>query len=442
MTTITRPEDRLKPFQRIGVDFLVANKAALLADEMRLGKTVQTICALNRLKARKILIVCPATVKLGWAEEFKVWSDFSMKVHVAFGSKARLIDLDSHVIIINYDLLVYKEIFNQLRKMRFDVGVFDESHYLKSRTSKRTKAVFLRGAIASRCEYKWFLTGTPILNRPVELYPLLKAVAPHVIHPYTTHTYFANHFCGGYWDGFRIVDSGATNKEELNRRLQGFMLRRTKKEVFSELPEPDCQLIPMPAEGTIKALIAKELTWSKTDAKYQKNLTEADEISIVRHKLAIAKVPTAIKHIKYLLSITDKIVVFAYHRDVLKGLNDGLRDYNPVMVHGGISSQNRHRLQTMFQTDPKTRVFIGQYVAAGVGIDLSAASTIVFVESSWVPGEIEQAMARCDNLSKVQQVLVQFLVVEDSMEEHMLRTVIDKKQTIKDIIEPEMDIFS
>ena len=134
--------------------------------------------------------------------------------------------------------------------------------------------------------------------------------------------------------------------------------------------------------------------------------------------------------------------MFAYHRDVLKGLNDGLRDYNPVMVHGGVSSPNRHSLQAMFRTDPKIRVFIGQYVAAGVGIDLSVASTIIFVESSWVPGEIEQVMARCDNLAKTDKVLVQFLVVQDSVEEHMLRTVIDKKKTIKDIMEHEIDIFS
>lgn len=439
MTQPAKPEDRLKPFQRIGVDFLVANKAALLADEMRLGKTVQTICALNRLKPTKVLIVCPATIKLQWREEFKIWSTQTLRFQIVFGKKFKFND-SAHVTIINYDLLIYKDIFNHLRKMRFDVGVFDESHYLKGRTSKRTKAVFLRGAIASRCTYKWFLTGTPILNRPVELYPLLKTVAPHVIHPYITHTYFAKHFCGGYWDGFRIVDTGATNKEELNKRLQGFMLRRTKKEVFKELPDPDVQLIPVPADGKLKTLLAKELNWNKKDAKYQKNLTETDEISIVRHAIALEKVPIALDHIKYLLTCVDKVVVFAYHRDVIAALTSGLLEYIPCVVHGGVSIPKRSQRQKMFKEKPECRVFIGQYVASGVGIDLSISNTIVFVESSWVPGEIEQAMARCDNLAKVQKILVQFLVVQNSVEEHMLRTVIDKKQTIKDIM--EIDIFS
>jgi len=399
---------------------------------------VQSLCAINVLRPKKILIVCPATIKLAWVDEFKIWAKRPYDIQVVFGKSTKL--RGAEVTIINYDLIIYKSIFNQLRKMKFGVGVFDESHYLKGMTSKRTKCIFLRGAIASRCVYKWFLTGTPILNRPVELFPLLKAVAPHVIHPYTTFTYFAKHFCGGYWDGFRIVADGATNKEELNQRLQGFMLRRTKAEVFKELPEPDCQLIPIPYEGAMKAMAAKELKWKRGEAQYQKGLTEEKELSTLRHEIALSKVPFALKHIKYLLTSLDKVVVFAYHREVIAQLQEGLQKFKPAIIHGGVPTQKRHTAISRFRSDPECKIFLGQYLASGVGIDLSAASTIVFVESSWVPGEIEQAMARCDNLAKVEKVLVQFLVIQDSVEEHMLRTVIDKKQTIRDII--EKDIFS
>lgn len=433
-------EQDLKPFQRIGVDFLCSRTAAYLGDEMRLGKTVQSICAANRLRARKILVCCPATVKLQWAEEFNRWGDRSRVCDVIFGSRGKINDI-AHVIIINYDLLIYKGIFDQLRKMRFDVGIFDEAHFLQGRKSKRTKTVLLKGGIASACARWWFLSGTPILNRPVELFPILAAVSPKTIAPYNTYEKYTKRFCGAYWDGIQWYDKGSTHREDLNFRLNsGFMLRRTRKDVDDQMPEPETELVPIPAGGKLGQLVAQELKWTTKEAKYQSFAEEEESISRVRHEIALGKVDTAIRHLKYLFTITDKIVVFAYHRDVLKALFNGLSKYNPVMVHGGTNTIKREEKRVRFQTDSNTRIFIGQYVAAGVGIDLSAASTILFVESSWVPGEIEQAMARCDNLAKTEKVLVQFLVVQDSVEEHMLRTVIDKKRKIKETIEDDDDI--
>ena len=162
--------ENLKDFQRVGVDFLATRKVAYLGDQMRLGKSVQTICALNKLRAERILIVCPASVKLSWKAEFSKWSDRSLHCQCVFGTKFK-IDSSSHVTIVNYDLLVYQRIFNQLRKMKFDVGVFDEAHYLNGRKAKRTKRVLQRGGVAQMCDRKWFLSGTPMLSRPVELYP-------------------------------------------------------------------------------------------------------------------------------------------------------------------------------------------------------------------------------------------------------------------------------
>lgn len=430
-------------FQRVGTKFLAERKAALLADEMRLGKTNQAIMAAEQLGATKILVICPATVKIGWMRQWQEWSKRDLKFQICYGRKFK-IDPEANVVIVNYDILIGYDAWKEIMKHKWAVGIFDESHYLKSRGSKRTKRVLLRGAIASQCYYKWFLTGTPILNRPVELFPILLACAPQVIKPYLTFSSYAKHFCGGYWDGFQYNAQGATHKEELKTRLisSGFMLRRTFHEVYKDMPAPKCELIALQEHGPkIDKLVQKEMNWSKEEASYQKT-SSGDELAIIRHELALAKVPFSVQHIKYLLTTNKKVVVFAYHRDVLEMLNKLLHSYNPVVIHGGITGNKRQQRIDKFQQDPSCRVFVGQYKASGVGIDLSASNSICFVESSWVPGDIDQAMARCTNIMKTENVSVHFLVIKGTVEEHMLRTVIDKRKNIQAIIEDDEEISS
>jgi len=433
-------EQDLKPFQRIGVDFLAAMEAAYLGDQMRLGKSVQSICAVNKLGAERILVTCPASVKLPWEGMFGSWGDRDYKCDVVFGVNAK-INPRANVTILNYDLLVYPKIFNQLRKMKFDVGIFDEAHYLKGRKSKRTKRVLQRGGIAQMCDRKWFMSGTPMLNRPVELYPILASCAPKVIAPYDTYEKYIQRFCGGYWDEYDWYDKGSTHREDLNRRLHsGFMLRRTRKDVGDEMPEPECELVPIPASGKMEKLTAKELKWTSKDAKYQSFEDMEGELATVRREIAMEKLPHALQHVKYLLTATDKVVVFAYHRDMIKGLAEGLKAFNPVVIHGGVGTKRREERRKQFQEDPNTRLIVGQFEACGEGNDFSAADVIFFAEIGWVPGKLEQPMARCDHITKTQKVLIQFLVRMESVEEHMLRTVIDKMKNIKETIEDDDDI--
>lgn len=601
----------LYPYQKEGVSFLKARRAALLADEPGLGKTPQAICAADEvnkiydyLTGGRILVLCPAIAKLNWQREIKIWSKNQPKIQVVNGRNDK-IDPACGVVIVNYDLLISQSIFMQLIRLRFAVGIFDESHYLKSRTSKRTKAVLVRGAIASRCDYKWFLTGTPILNRPIELYPTLKAVVPHLIEPYASYDGFARRFCGAYWDGFQLVDKGATHVDDLCVRLNsGFMLRRLKKDVLTELPDKQYQMIQIPvANAGIKDLVKKEFTFSKGDARKVPVGSEGAEIARIRHELALAKLPTCVEHIKNVLDETDKIVIFCFHKDVIKLLAERLRGYfenkinregqqvddlksrdqksrgtipaslpvclrqgenrqrehnkdgkverlyemqasetwpkpinkippldeseklgetpqNPlrsqlgghthtgkmpavgdtdcleekseknaqqplnrpdtpehgifknkhlgselesqrvetrrgsqgigapgtefqeeiVVVTGDTTSLQRQKSVDAFQNNKRCRVFIGQIQAAGVAITLTAASRVIFVESDWVPGIIDQAIDRCHRIGQKDAVLAQFLVIQDSLEEYMTRTMIDKKQVIADIIDQDPTI--
>lgn len=425
---------KLAPYQVKGVEFLASRKTALLADEMRLGKTAQVICAADKLNAKKVLVVCPASVKITWLREFAKWSTIGRTSQIVQGTKFR-IDRNIDLTIINYDIIWRPEIKKQLLRMNFAVIAVDEAHYLAGRKSNRTQAMLSatdRTPILSRGIYRWFTTGTPVLNRPRDLYPLLAASAPEVIAPYNSYNAYTTQFCAGYWDGIQWVDKGASNMKELNERLhKNFMLRRLRRDVLAELPQVH-HLVPMKANKKQQELLASEFNWDKDAAKYQKDLGN-DEIATVRRELGVSKVPEALSYIKYILSMEEKLVVFAYHREVLDQLHKGIN--GSVMVRGGMSPAAKQESIDRFTNDRNCNVFLGQITAAGVGIDLSSANNILFVESSWVPGEIDQATDRCSGWNQDKAVSAQFMVIQDSLEEHMLRTVIDKKKRIHDIVE-------
>lgn len=448
--------NQLLNYQAEGRDFLSTRQHAMLCDEMGLGKTIQAIAAINKLGARKVLIVCPATLKLNWKRELEKWLDKERSIQVLTTTNV-IIDPNVDIVIVNYDLLtygaattlgVYKAgredalgareglILSQILKRKWAVGIFDESHYLKNLKALRTKAVLQRDRIASHCVYKWFLTGTPVLNRPSELYPIFRAVFPDVIFPYVTYTKYAMKFCGGHYDGYKLWDRGASNIEELSRRIKraGIMLRRLKKDVLTELPDKQYQLVPMIGCTTRIAmpLISESMKWIKK-LKHQDIGGELGEISELRHRIAQTKLPLCIEHIRGLLETEEKIVVFAYHSDIIDALAEAFKGDEAVVLDGRMSQKAREEAVKSFQESPECRIFIGQIQAAGVGITLTAARTVVFVESSWVPGEIAQAVDRCHRIGQKDSVLAQFLIIEDSIEEHMLATVIDKLKTIEKI---------
>lgn len=445
----------LYPFQVEGTEFLKNRKVALLADDMGLGKTAQAIHAVKALKALRVLVVCPASVKYNWRSEFKLWGINDRTFQIVEGRFAE-IDSKANVIIINYDLIHSPRIYHQLIDLTFGVGIFDESHYMKGRNSKRTKAVLLRGGIASRCVYKWFLTGTPVLNRPIELYPLLKATKPDAIYPFTSYSAYAKRYCGGYFDGYQYNDRGASHVDELAKRLKdsGFMLRRLKSEVLKDLPPKVFQVLPVHLEDR-KFYEKRNFTFKKGEVKRLKlaDIAGGDlgEIAKLRHQLAVDKFPTIRDHLKDLFEIKEKVVVFCHHRAMISMLAEEFKNKRPAIVQGGIDAQEKFLEVQRFQTDKSCRLFIGQTQAAGVGLTLTASDIAVFAEIDWVPGNIFQAVDRIHRIGQDRGVLIQFFVIEDSLEDYMLQQVVFKKDTIEKLIgddergngsQPGSDLFN
>lgn len=418
---------KLYPFQADGVSFLASKSRALLADEMGLGKTAQAVMAAIRANALKILIVCPASVKYGWAKEIDKWT----------GESSRIINRGKDKLenwkwtIINYDLLISKPILMQLLGQKWDILVLDEAHYLKNSRAKRTKAVYYPKGIADRVSRVWLLTGTPVLNRPIELFSHLKALVPDTLAPkYFSRYDFGVRFCDAYEGKWGWDESGASNTGELSELLSDFMLRRMKSDVIKDLPDKTYQTVFLSPTKNQKELTKKERTHETSQN------TLLGETATLRRICGIEKIPQIVEHIKNVLEEKRKIVLFAYHRDVISELTRQLAAYKPSVLTGSTRAVERKHAVEKFRTEGDCRLFIGQIQAAGVGIDglQDVSDTVIFAEMSYVPGQTSQAIDRCHRIGQKNKVLVQFIIAEGSIDEDIARSVSHKEKIIKQIV--------
>ena len=460
---IPRPDGlEYMPFQKAGIVYCIDHLAVLLGDEPGLGKTIQVAGTINALDdIHTALIICPASLKINWQRELEKWLVRKYRI-VIVGSESdiRWSQTGNTILIVNYDIL--KKYRDELIQISFDLVAVDEAHYIKNAEIKkdkltgetkfktlRTQLVHEIGRSAKR---KLLLTGTPIVNRPKELWSLL-----HFLDSAKWNNFFrfARRYAGAFQTRFGWDFSGASNLEELQQTLrETVMIRRLKKDVLPDLPAKRRQIIDLPANGCagfvqaeteaeerfdteIEAIEAErdfadanedtqgyEASVEKLQSRYRAQFTELSEL---RHRTALAKAPKVIEHATELLEAVDKLVIFAHHHDVVQSLMEGLTDFNPVRLTGEDSQTVRQAAVDRFQTDPDCRVFIGSIMAAGVGLTLTAASTVIFAELDWVPGNITQAEDRCHRIGQSDSVLVQHIVLDGSIDAKMAKTLVAKQ---------------
>jgi SNF2 family DNA or RNA helicase len=422
------------PYQRAGIVYAMQRRGTLIADEMGLGKTVQAIGLINAMPdIHTVCVVCPASLKLNWKRECEKWLTRTASVEILPSTRKWQNDVTVHV--INYDIL------SKLPSdSHYDLLIVDEAHYAKNTKAQRTK---LLQALAKRCAHVVLLTGTPILNRPVELWTLLQMAAPEEWDPAGVlkgkavgagenagFFRFAKRYCNARQEWVSRTKQvwlfdGATNLDELQERLRSTcMVRRLKADVLKDLPPKRRQVIELPSE--------KEWEEVDVDDDYQAAKVKLDSIgfedfSRVRHEQAMSKVPAVIEHIQELLENTNKVVLFAHHKDVIDAIMTGLADARPVKLTGDESPAERQAAVDAFQNDQNVRVFIGSLKAAGVGLTLTAASTVVFAELDWTPATLTQAEDRCHRIGQTESVLVQHLVLAGTLDAKMARMVTEKQ---------------
>lgn len=434
-------------YQRAGIEFvngiLSDRNGCIIADEQGLGKSVEVIGVINsNPDIKRILVVCPNTIKLNWRNELRKWLVRPFKIHVQKAGQAYFGDVVD-ILIVNFDIV---RKYPQLAVSQWDLRVVDEAHYIKNPEAQRTKAVT---AIWSR--RKLHTTGTPIENRPIELFTLLHDIAPG---DFPNRFTFAKRYCGAKNNGFGWDFSGSSNSEELQGILRSkYMIRRLKKDVLKELPPKRRQVIELAIDGAGRLLADEtrrfEANREKMDrlraaielAKANEDLlsykSAVDEINSeiqvdfesmaeLRKEMGLLKVAPAIDFISDAVE-NGKVIVFGHHLDVINQI--AAKFPNHAKITGETPADKRQAMVEKFQTDPSCRVFFGN-TAAAEGITLTAADHVIFVEGQWTPGKLAQMEDRAHRIGQTKCVLCSYLVIEDSVDSVMLRSCVDKLDVI------------
>ena len=454
----------LYTFQEDGVKFADSRDGrCLIADEMGLGKTVQALGWLQlHPEARPAVVVCPASLKLNWEREAKKWMPGTV-VEVVSGRPTDFsaIHPDTDLVVVNYDILANQQETREvveyghrkthkvdipntgwtdlIRRIKPQALVFDECHYFKTTGRRRTDAVqrLCRGV-----PHVIGLSGTPIMNRPIEMFNALNLIDPETFPSFFP---YAKRYCGATRNRFGWDFSGATNTKELHEKLTStVMVRRLKKDVLKELPKK--QRIVMPIEITNRGEYIRAsndlIGWLKS----QDHAAEADRAGKAEHlvrfeklkQLAVkGKMKAAINWIKDYLETEDKLVVFTTHRATINALTKVFGQIS-VVVHGDVSIPNRQKAVDSFQTDPAVRLFIGDIQAAGVGWTLTSANATLHLELAWRPADHDQAEDRVHRIGQLaDSVQAYYLLGVDTIEETIAELLDEKRQVAVAVLDGE-----
>jgi len=449
------------PFQRVGIGYSMSRPCTLIADKMGLGKTIQALGVVNADPSiRNVLVICPASLRLNWRREARRWLTRPLSIGIALEGFPQ-----TDVVICNYDRLGKHR--QALRLRQWDLMIVDECHYLKNPKAQRTEQVFGRPKRGDRerleaipARRKLYLTGMPICNRPIELWPILHSVG------WTNWLEYVTRYCAGHQTRSGWDMSGASHLDELQGKLRStLMVRRLKKDVLTELPAKRRQIIELPANGAEGAVEAEARAWASRLSRLEELQQAAEfakasdseqeyraavhalqdgmqvafsEMSRLRHDTAMAKVPYVVEHLVEAVEASGKVVLFGHHHDVIHTIRDGLKaaGIGYAVLTGEVHDMAlRQAAVDRFQADPDTKVFLGSIGAAGVGITLTASSHVIFAELDWVPGNMSQAEDRCHRIGQSESVLVQHLVLEGSLDADMARRLVEKQEVIEQALD-------
>ena len=407
---------QLFPHQQEAKLFLLSRRRAILADQPRVGKTLPTAAAaLENLPA---LIVCPAIAKTIWEAAFNKLAP-SVSVHVVNGKKGASEVNSADITIINYDVLQY----GVTNVDKYKTLVLDECHRIKNPKAARTKAAMLA---MKKIGHVYALSGTPIPNRPIELWPIL-----HGLGVYRGGWFdFAARYAKMWSAPWGLDTSGASNLPELKDLMRPYVLRRKKENIFKDYKDPQVSLITfdLANDKREQAFDADALVANPNALMAFEGLAE------IMREAGMRKVKAASEFINDLLQANEPVVVFAHHKDVVAALQEELKEHKPVIVVGDTTRLKRDMAIEAFQAG-KTKCIIGNIAAMSEGVDLSAADTIVFVECTWSTSALEQASSRVENINKSGiPPVIYILTIRASLDHNVLAKVLKKMNVVNQII--------
>ncbi|KAK9672109.1 hypothetical protein RND81_12G077000 [Saponaria officinalis] len=455
-------ESKLLAFQRDGVRFVLQHGGrALVADEMGLGKTLQAIAVTTCVKeAWPVLVLTPSSLRLHWASMIQEWlkippSDIVVVLSQCSGSNRAgfsvvsstkgTLRLDGVFNIISYDAV--PKLQGLLMASEFKVVIADESHYLKNAQAKRTIAAL---PVLAKAQYVILLSGTPALSRPIELFKQLEALYPDVYK--NVHEYGSRYCRGGVFGQYQ----GASNHEELHNLIKAtLMIRRLKKDVLSELPVKRRQQVYLDlAEKDLRQIKALflELGVLKDRVKASKSKEEHESLKFSEKSLinkiyndsAEAKIPAVLEYLSTVIERYDfaagcKFLIFAHHQPMIEAIHQFLqkKKVGCIRIDGSTPAASRQGFVTDFQEKDAIRAAVLSIKAGGVGLTLTAATTVIFAELSWTPGDLIQAEDRAHRIGQVSSVNVYYLIANDTVDDIIWDVVHRKLENLGQVLDGE-----
>jgi SWI/SNF-related matrix-associated actin-dependent regulator 1 of chromatin subfamily A len=416
--------------QKEAIKSLVENKKFILADDMGLGKTTSTIIAALETGAKKILIICPASLKINWQREIENYSN--RPTSIIEGKKWE----DSDFIIINYDIIKNfhdekKKLDSVLLKTKFDLVIIDEAHYIQNKQAQRTKLI---NDFVSNVDRLWLLTGTPITSRPINYFNLLNLIECPVAKNWMA---YVKRYCNGFQfqAGRRKIwnVSGASNLEELRDRTAPLVLRRLKENV---LDLPDKIITPVYLRLKSKeyeALMGEYYDWYDKNGESDSLTLQFTKLTKVRQVIAEEKVPSTIEICENIVEQGKKVIVFTNFTKTLEMILEHFGK-KAVRLDGQMSQKERQMSVDRFQNEDDVMVFVGNIKAAGVGITLTAGEAVVMNDLSFLPSDHSQAEDRSYRYGQKNNVLVYYPIFDNTVE-GIIYDILKKK---KDIFETVM----
>ena len=442
--------------QKEGIEFLKKTKRAILADEMGLGKTRQAVMAAGETSDDTVLVVCPASLKLNWEREINMVYPEDEVVVLAGGdpedARGKL-TLNTAWIVINYDILdKHKEwLADKVKWGDIRTVIFDEAHYIKDTAAIRTKAAL---KIVEEADSVYCLTGTPVMNKPIELFSLLRAVKHPLawrlgVAPSSLRREYSVRYCEGHMQviprrGGAVLrfweEKGASRLPELKEMTKTVFLRRTKAEVL-DLPEKivsvvECEMDPEYQrdydnawDEYLEYIAANPQTKDLENIMNAQTLVELIKLKQVASK---AKIKRIVADIENAVEQGQKVIVFSQFTGTVETLMSELakKKIGAVKLTGSSDMEERQLAVDHFQTRDAVKVFVSNIKAGGVGITLTAASIVMFADMDWSPEVHRQAEDRAHRIGQTGTVNVYYYVLPGTIEEDIIDVLSKKQETI------------
>jgi SWI/SNF-related matrix-associated actin-dependent regulator 1 of chromatin subfamily A len=437
--------------QKEAIEKLVGSKRFILADDMGVGKTTSAVIAALETGTKKILIICPASLKINWEREIKNYTDRS--VYICEGKKY---STDEDFTIVNYDIL--KNFYDpkdkensELFKTKYDLVILDEAHMVSNAQAQRTKII---NNFVKDIKQVWLLTGTPMTSRPINYYNLLNIIESPVAQNWMA---YAIRYCQGYQ--FRAGNrkvwnvTGASNLEELRERTSKQILRRLKEEVL-DLPEKIITPVYLRTSSReYKDLMGEYYEWLKNKKEESSSLTiQFSKLMKVRKVIANEKVKQTIEFAENIIEQGKKVIIFTNFTDTLQLIHNHFGKES-VYLDGSCNKVQRQFAVDQFQENEKIKVFVGNLKAAGVGLTLTSAEVVIMNDLSFVPAEHAQAEDRAYRYGQKNNVLVYYPIFENTLEiiiydilntkKKIIGTVMgDETQNSTDVVEEILNLIN